>query len=160
MANHEINICIQPKLTIAIKKAWFRSVIDKILNAIAIPTPSELGLVITDNEVIQKLNRIYRDKDEPTDVLAFTMRSEKGNTRDDSLFIVPPDGLSHLGEIVVSYPQAIIQAEEKRHDIKHELLVLIIHGVLHLLGYDHENSAEAEQHMRAKEDEVLKKLTS
>ena len=71
--------------------------------------------------------------------------------------MAPPDGISHLGEIVISYPQAVRQAKRKKHDIERELMILLIHGVLHLLGYDHEQSVE-EQHMRAKEDEILGKL--
>jgi probable rRNA maturation factor len=160
MVMHEINVYIKPKLTTLIEKAWFRSTVNEILDMAVVTAPSELGLVITNNKVIQRLNKIYRDKDEPTDVLSFNMLSKGSNKMDGSIFITPPDGFSHLGEIVISYPQATIQAEGKGHDIKRELLILVIHGVLHLLGYDHENSAEEERCMRAKEDEILKMLTS
>lgn len=157
MGAHEVNVYIEPKLKIAIRSTWFKGAVNKIFNALATKAPSELGLVITNNEVIQQLNKAYRDKDEPTDVLAFYMFPQHEK---DTAFIAPPDGVAHLGEIVISYPQAVIQAEAKGHDVKHELLVLLIHGLLHLLGYDHERSQEEEQRMRAKEKEVLKNLMS
>jgi len=98
---------------------------------------------------VQQLNKSYRGKDEPTDVLAFYMTSAD--------FIEPPDGVRHLGEVIISYPQAVIQAEEHRHSIKKELAILIIHGVLHLLGYDHEES-EQERQMRAREADILSQI--
>jgi len=73
---------------------------------------------------------------------------------DFPLFITPPDGVLHLGEVIIAYPQAVIQAEEHHHPVKREIAILIIHGVLHLLGYDHEEP-EAERQMRAREAEIL-----
>jgi probable rRNA maturation factor len=69
-------------------------------------------------------------------------------------FIAPPDGVSHLGEVIISYPQAVIQAEEQHHSIKKEIATLIIHGVLHLLGYK-DNKPELKRQMSAKEAEIL-----
>jgi probable rRNA maturation factor len=65
--------------------------------------------------------------------------------------------LIHLGEVIISYPQALIQAEESQHSIKKELAALIIHGVLHIQGYDHEN-AEMEPAMKAKESQLLSEI--
>ncbi len=158
MIKYEISVYFEPKLIISIRETWFKIIIHNILDTLDITTPSELGLVLTDNEVIQQLNNTYREKDEPTDVLAFYMLPQQGTK--GAKFVAPPDGISHLGEIVISYPQAVNQAKEKRHSIKRELLILIIHGVLHLLGYDHEQSEEGEQRMRAKEEEILGKLSS
>ena len=89
----------------------------------------------------------------------FPMDPQKGKKISKILCAIPPDGVSHLGEIIISYPEAIVQARNKEHDIRSELLILIIHGVLHLLGYDHEQSKEKEQHMKTREEEILKKLT-
>ena len=158
MLKHEINIYLEPKLTILIKKSWFINIINRILNMLNVTTLSELGLVLTNNEVIQKLNKTYRKKDEPTDVLAFYVVSSQDAKA--TKFVTPPDGISHLGEIVISYPQAVYQADERKHDIKRELMILVIHGVLHLLGYDHERSAKEEQRMHAKEKEILDELLS
>ena len=157
MVNHEINVYWEPKLAISIKETWFINIINKIMNALDITIVSELGLVLTNNKVIKQLNKKYREKDEPTDVLAFYMFSHQ--VTKEVKFVAPPDGISHLGEIVISYPQAVKQAKGKKHDIEHELMILIIHGVLHLLGYDHERSVE-EQRMHAKEEEILGKLLS
>ena len=65
-----------------------------------------------------------------------------------------PDGKLHLGEVIISYPQAVIQAEEHRHSVKKEVAILIIHGVLHLLGYDHDEPKRRRQ-MAAREAEIL-----
>jgi probable rRNA maturation factor len=73
------------------------------------------------------------------------------------IFVVPPDGVHHLGEVIVSCPQAVIQAKEHQHSIKKELAILIIHGVLHLLGYDHEEP-EQERQMRGRETEILSQI--
>jgi probable rRNA maturation factor len=72
-------------------------------------------------------------------------------------FVAAPDGVSHLGEVIISYPQAVIQAEEHHHPVKKELAILIIHGVLHLLGYDHAEP-DQEHRMRAGEAEILSQV--
>jgi probable rRNA maturation factor len=119
----------------------------------------ELGLVITNQERVQQLNRSYLGKDEPTDVLAFSMLPEPlatGESEAFSPFVQPPDGVLHLGEVIISYPQAVIQAEEHQHSIKKEIAILIIHGVLHLMGYEHDKlELEREREMRAREAEIL-----
>jgi len=68
--------------------------------------------------------------------------------------VAPPDEIEHLGEVIISYPQAVIQAEEHHHSVKREIAILIIHGVLHLLGYEHDKP-ELERDMRAREAEIL-----
>jgi len=105
---------------------------------------------------VQKLNRDYRGVDAPTDVLAFNMLPQKETT---TSFVLPPDGVTRLGEVIISYPQAMEQAKEQGHSVNKELALLIIHGILHLLGYDHEQPEE-EAKMRAKEKELLARATS
>jgi rRNA maturation RNase YbeY len=70
-------------------------------------------------------------------------------------FVYPPDGIRHLGEVVISYPQAVKQAQERGHGVAQELTLLIVHGILHLLGYDDE-LPEMEKQMKARENEILK----
>ncbi|MCD6453284.1 MAG: rRNA maturation RNase YbeY [Dehalococcoidales bacterium] len=111
---------------------------------------AELSLVITDQPGIQKLNRNYLGRDRPTDVIAFAMLP----AGEDPPFVLPPDGALHLGEVIVSYPQAAIQAAERGHSIEREVTILIIHGVLHLLGYGDE-TPELKQHMAAREAAIL-----
>src|SRR4030042_1290206 len=81
------------------------------------------------------------------------------NQKPEQSFVDPPDGVRHLGEVMISYTQAVKQAQEQGHNVAQELALLIVHGVLHLLGYDHELPQE-NQLMRAKENEILGILDS
>ena len=77
----------------------------------------------------------YLDEDRPTDVLSFPMNEQLATA---PAFVKVPDGKLHLGDIVISYPQATKAADEHRHPVKREVEILLIHGILHLLGYDHD----------------------
>ena len=145
----EINVLIDGDFEGCPEASWLRRVAEQVLTAQGADSDVELGLVITSQERVRQLNKSYRGKDEPTDVLAFYMISAAGE-----IFVAPPDGVRHLGEVIISCPQAVIQAEEHQHSIKKELTILIIHGVLHLLGYDHEEP-EQERQMRERETEIL-----
>ena len=153
----EINVLIDEGLEGCPEVGWIQNIAEQVLIAQGVGSEVELGLVITSQERVQQLNRSYRDKDEPTDVLAFYMTSMEQAGTDIPPFITPPDGVSHLGEVIISCPQAIIQAEEHRHSVKKEIAILIIHGVLHLLGYDHEEP-EQEHQMRAREKGILSSI--
>jgi len=148
----EINVLIDDDLGDCPEMNWLQGVAEQVLVAEGAGSSVELGLVITSQESVQKLNRLYRGKDEPTDVLAFSTREEIG--ADFPPFVQPPDGVLHLGEVIISYPQAIIQAKEHQHSVKREIAILIIHGVLHLLGYEHDEP-ERECQMKAREAEIL-----
>ncbi len=148
----EINVLIDEGFEGCPEVGWLQSVAEQVLIAQGAGSDVELGLVITTQQKVRQLNKSHRGKDEPTDVLAFYMIPENG--ADSSPFITPPDRVLHLGEVIISYHQAVIQAKEHRHPIKREIAILIIHGVLHLLGYDHEER-EPERQMRAREKEIL-----
>jgi len=148
----EINVLVDEGFEGCPEASWLRSVAEQVLIAQGVSSDVELGLVITSQERVRQLNKSYRGKDEPTDVLAFYMTSAAGET-----FVAPPDGVRHLGEVIISYPQAVIQAKEHQHSIKKELAILIIHGVLHLLGYDHEEP-EQERRMRGREADILSQI--
>ena len=154
----EISVLIDEGIEGYLEVSWLQSVAEQALVAQDAGSRVELGLVITNQERVQRLNRSYLGKDEPTDVLAFSRLPEPLATSefeaDLSPFVQPPDGVLHLGEVIVSYPQAVIQAEEHRHSIKKEIAILIIHGVLHLMGYDHDKP-DLEREMRAREAEIL-----
>ena len=97
---------------------------------------------MTNDDTIRSLNQQFRNFDEVTDVLAFGNHGEfEDETVDSSLEAVefpnPEDLLSHLGEVVLSYPQAQRQALENTVSIDSEIALLVIHGILHLLGYEH-----------------------
>ena len=148
----EINVLIDEDLESCLEESWLQSIAKQVLITQGADTSSELGIFITSQERVQQLNQSYRGKDEPTDVLAFSIKEEIGEHLPP--FVMPPDGVLHLGEVIISYPQAVIQAEEHQHSIKKEITILIIHGMLHLLGYEHDKP-ELELQMTAKESEIL-----
>jgi len=148
----EINVLIDEAIEGKLELSWLEGIARQVLVAQGVGADVELGLFIATQEKVQQLNRDYLGRDEPTDVLAFSAREEVG--ADVPAFVQPPDGILHLGEVIISYPQAAVQAEEHRHSIKKELAILIIHGVLHLLGYEHDKP-ELGRQMRAREAELL-----
>jgi probable rRNA maturation factor len=108
-----------------------------------------IGLHLVGDAAIQALNAQHRSLDAPTDVLSFPLLS--------SDFVIPPNAPVHLGDVVVSYPRAVAQAEEYGHSVEREVAYLVAHGVLHVLGYDHEEEPERLR-MRQKEEEALAPL--
>ncbi len=148
----EINVLIDDGFEGCLEVSWLRSVVEQVLIAQSADSNVELGLVITGQERVQQLNLGYLGRDVPTDVLAFSAMEEAGV--DSPPFVTPPDGVSHLGEVIISYPQAVIQAEEHHHSVKKEVAILIIHGILHLLGYEHDKPA-LKRLMSAREEEIL-----
>lgn len=132
--------------------------------------PIELSVAVSDDEEILELNRTYRGLDKTTDVLSFAAEEEADWARSgketsaipDSIvgtFVVPPE-MQHsryLGDIIISYPQAERQAADFSNTPPREAQELVIHGVFHLLGYDHEIEADREV-MRAKEEAAAQLL--
>jgi len=149
----EIEIFVEEKFWGLVDGAWVKKIVQQVLKAEKVEPPYEVSLVFIDSETVKQLNRDYREVDEPTDVLAFHMLPQKGV--DDS-FALPPDGVIRLGEVIISYPQAVKQAKEQGHSPERELALLIIHGILYLLGYDHEEP-EGESEMKKKERELLER---
>ncbi len=98
----------------------------------------ELSILLTDDDQIQKLNRIYRKKNRATDVLAFSQNEGEHADRGGRL----------LGDVVVSIPTARKQAGAAKRDLASELTMLLAHGLLHLLGWDHD-TPESDRRMRA-----------
>ncbi len=149
----EIDVLVDEGLEERLEASWLEGVAEKVLVAQGVDSKAELGLVIVGQEKVRQLNLSYLGKDEPTDVLAFSMLPEQSRG-DFAPFVAPPDGIKHLGEVIIAYYQAVIQAEEHQHSVKKEIAILIIHGVLHLLGYEHDKP-ELEREMRAREAEIL-----
>lgn len=149
--SEEIGIFIEAEFRSLLDEGWVRRIAQTVLKAEGLAAPYEVSLVITDSGTVQRLNRDYRDIDEPTDVLAFCMLPQQ---EVDSSFALPPDGVTRLGEVIVSYPQAAEQAREQGHSLEKEMALLIIHGILHLLGWDHEQP-EKEGRMREREKKLL-----
>lgn len=149
----QIGIHVEEKFRGMVDEGWVRRIAQTVLKAEGVAPPYEVSLVFTDSETVKQLNRDYRGVDEPTDVLAFYMLPQKGA---DSSFALPPDGVTRLGEVIISYPQAVAQAREQGHSPERELALLVIHGILHLLSYDHEEPEE-ESKMRERERELLER---
>ena len=102
---------------------------------------------MTDNNYIQTLNNDYRKKDKPTDVISFAYR--------ENAFPGLPDTHENLGDVYISLEKAKEQAAEYKVSMREEVKRLLIHGILHLVGYDHEKGRKEAEEMRAKEDELF-----
>ena len=114
--------------------------------------PAEISVTFVNNEQIHELNRQYRGKDMPTDVLSFPM-GENG------VYDVNHDtGAKILGDIVISMEKAVEQAKRYDHSLEREVGYLTAHSMLHLLGYDHETSGLDRVRMREKEEQIMTQL--
>ncbi|MGI6148243.1 MAG: rRNA maturation RNase YbeY [Firmicutes bacterium] len=122
----------------------------ELLAAEGVDPDVEVSLTFVDDEQIRELNRSYRGKDAATDVLSFPQDDSDG-------FTSIPGMPRVLGDIVISLPRAQEQAETFGHSLAREVVYLAVHGLLHLLGYDHETEEERIQ-MRAREEAVLNAL--
>lgn len=111
---------------------------------------TEVSILIVDNSYIQELNFIYRGLNQPTDVLSFAM-NELVDEEPDFDF---GGETNVLGDIIVSLEQAVAQSQEYNHSLERELGYLVAHGMLHLLGYDHETSEE-QVAMRDLEEKIM-----
>lgn len=111
---------------------------------------TEVSVTFVDNVRIKEINREYRDKDQPTDVISFAME-EMG---EGEIAIIGEDIPKVLGDIIISIPRAKEQAEDYGHSFARELGFLAVHGFLHLLGYDH-MTKEDEEKMFSRQKEIL-----
>lgn len=111
----------------------------------------QVTLVVTDDQGIQELNRDFLGIDAPTDVLAFSAQEGAES------FVSAPGSSSYLGDVIISYPRAVAQSDEMGHSLKLEIDLLIVHGLLHLLGYDHAEEDEKGL-MWATQEEILRGL--
>lgn len=109
---------------------------------------AEMGIILVNNRQIRAYNRDYRKKDQPTDVLSFPMREGVGGE-------LHPD---FLGDIMISVERSVEEAALYGRSRREQLLILLIHGTLHLLGYDHERSAKEERRMQRRERLLFKRI--
>lgn len=114
-------------------------VITRVLEKLGVVGPLEVGVRLTNNAEIQKLNHQYRGKNKPTNVLSFPALDDT-----DDPYMVPLFPRT-LGDIVLAYGIIAEEATAQQKKIDHHLTHLLVHGVLHLLGYDHEENDEAEE---------------
>ena len=127
------------------------SVLQKAAEVYGLADSDEVSVVFCDDAYIRQLNRDYRGQDKATDVLSFALdEGEEPDVHDG-----PAQHL--LGDIIISLDTAARQAEDYGHTLERELAYLAIHGMLHLLGYDHMDEAD-QQEMRTEEEYVLTRL--
>jgi probable rRNA maturation factor len=144
-----------------------RRVVRYVLDAEGVAREVDVEIVLADDEVVRNLNRLYRGKDEPTDVLSFGAHGPTSGSVGEAFrppsglaapaFIDAPDETPSLGEVVVCLPVAEAQAARGRRPVAGEVAHLLVHGLLHLLGYDHEEASESAA-MQSREDELLAAL--
>jgi rRNA maturation RNase YbeY len=159
---------------VAIDRAWLSRTAEAVLSA-ARAGAAELSLVLVSDRRMRSLNRRYRNKDRPTDVLAFPLFERRSRpvareatgaptSRLRKPQALPGDASNGqpmlLGDVVISMPTAKRQAKAFGHSVKDEVARLLVHGVLHLLGYDHERSARDASAMARKEQAVLRAIRS
>lgn len=144
----------QDKLPISEK---LEQLVTAALNVVAgihkLSDKTEVDITIVDDGEIHMLNRDYRNVDRPTDVLSFAL--DEKSEDEPELLGVPEEHL--LGDIIISAETAARQADEFGHGLEREIVYLAVHGLLHLLGYDHRTN-EDKTVMRAKEEEALRKI--
>ena len=148
----ELNIRIDEQISPPLNENWLQQVVEKALLAGGVKTPVELGIVITGDQLMCQLNKKYRGINDTTDVLSFALT--EATELETMPFVAPPDGVLHLGEVIISHPQMKRQAEEQGHSSRSELALLLTHGVLHLLGHEHDEP-HREETMRTLEMKVL-----
>ena len=147
----EPSVQIHPQFEGRVDPKRLTEVILRTLSQEGISEPMTVALLVTDDHNIRRLNLQYLGEDAPTDVLAFGM----GEGTDG--FVSPPAMVRHLGDLVVSYPRAAIQAAEYGQSVPDELDRLVVHGILHLLGYDDHGQQEREQ-MWSRQEAILEAI--
>lgn len=135
----------QTKIKVSSDK--IRKIIFQIFEILSISN-ADLDVSFVGDLAIQKLNKKFRKKDKPTDVLSFPLYEAK-EARKGNLF---------LGDLVISLPTTQRQAKEYQKTFQEELYFLIVHGVLHLLGYDHEKTEREAKIMQNLEKKILRKI--
>jgi len=134
-----IQVLIRSQIERTVAARHIRQIASAVLEAEAVAAQASLSVVITDDDEVQSLNRRFGGIDAPTDVLAFADEPSAHP------FVSAPGEPSYLGDVIISFAQARAQAAEEGHPVEEELRLLIVHGVLHLLGYDHATVEEQKQ---------------
>ncbi len=127
------------------------------ISSVKKPADLEIDLAIVGKKRMRSLNRVWRGKDKVTDVLSFG--NQKPKTKNQKLnFIVPSNNIFHFGEIIICASVAERQAREDGHSFDQETAVLLIHGILHLAGFDHEKSALEARRMFRLQKKIIEKF--
>ena len=139
-------------------KSFLRKVIRTALDQQGVDVPCEVDVYVTGDAGIQELNREMRQVDRPTDVLSFPEFDLTPGQLPGPEDADPGTGLVPLGDMVISMEHVAAQAKEYGHSNRRELAYLVVHSVLHLLGYDHLDEGPQKKQMRAREEAILAEL--
>ena len=140
------------------KRALIRKAIRTALAAEGVDFPCEVDVSVTNDASIHQINLDMRQVDSPTDVLSFPAFDLLPGRLPDGEDADPATGLVPLGDMVISLERVRAQAKEYGHSNRRELAYLVVHSVLHLLGYDHLDEGEQKAQMRAREDAIMAEL--
>lgn len=147
LENNQEKVSIPEALEVDLTKAM-----NVVAELEALSPQTEVDITLVDDAAIHELNRTYRGIDRPTDVLSFAL--DEGEEEPE----VDDDEIEHLlGDVIISAPTAVRQGEEYGHGLEREMTYLAVHGMLHLLGYDHMEEKD-KLIMRKREEEVLRRL--
>jgi rRNA maturation RNase YbeY len=135
----------------------FRADANYLLKILALER-CELSLMLVSDSAIRRLNRDFRAKDQPTDVLSFPQLDESSEAASSAESVATDGPACALGDVVISLDTARQQARELEQSVAHRIRTLLIHGLLHLLGYDHERSKAEARRMFARERELAAML--
>lgn len=140
------------------QRAFIRKVIRTALAAEGVDFPCEVDVLLTNDEAIHQINLDMREVDRATDVLSFPEFDLQPGELPDGEDADPGTGLVPLGDMVISMEHVAAQAKEYGHSNRRELAYLVVHSVLHLLGYDHLDEGLQKKQMRAREEAILAEL--
>lgn len=126
-----VNVLIHKESRYPVKPKVIRETVGEVLLKQRVKSKVEVGISIVGDRKMKDLNKRYTEKEETTDVLSFGVEEGRG-------FVNPPDGILRLGDVVISYPQAVKNAAEHNVLVDEEIKVLVEHGLKHLLGIHHE----------------------
>ncbi len=128
-------------------ESTFLALVDKVFKEVGVKDDYYIDVSIVDNDRIHEINKTYRGIDRPTDVISFAFYDDEEET-------INEDAPNSLGSIIISYQKAEEQAKDYGHSLNREMSFLFVHGLLHLLGYDHMKK-EDEEVMFALQDKIL-----
>jgi len=155
MPDWEITVDIDEKFATEVAEENLVAAISAVLTYEEISSAG-VAIVVTDNEYVQRLNREYRGVDAPTDVLSFA--AQEGEELDAAFAPEAADEIDrYLGDLILAYPYAAVQAARYGYPVQTEMQLLVVHGCLHLLGYDHDTD-EAQAEMWAAQSVILSSL--
>jgi probable rRNA maturation factor len=143
-----IQVLIRPQIEKRVVARGIRQVASAVLEAEAVVSGASLSVVVADDDELRSLNRQFAGIDSATDVLAFADESS------GPPFVSAPGEPRYLGDVIISFDRTQAQAAENGHSVEEELRLLIVHGVLHLLGHDHD-SAEGQARMWERQNAVI-----